>query len=144
MQGACGDAGGWWSLHDLAGRDGDKLEGDLGGGEHILLALLDVGEDERGAAGRDQAVRRGRGVGAGHHRAAPTARVRALLVLVCLDVLGQVVAAHEALGTFGTDKLLLSCRQSGGRIIRQIRGLFCINVLQTEGGGGVGNTPPGA
>ena len=102
-------------LHDLAGCYGDQLEGDLSAGQDVLGvvgALLDVGEDERGASRRDDAVGGARGLGRRHRRAAS---VHALLVLVSLNVLGQVVAPHEALGTFRTDELLLSCTGDGKR-----------------------------
>lgn len=37
------------------------------------------------------------------------------LVLVCLDVLGEVVAAHEALGALGTLEALFSWKSGSGR-----------------------------
>lgn len=110
----------WWrwqkfrkSLHDFTGcYRGDELQRDLSVGQDVLGvagALLDVGEDEGGPARRgDDTVWGPRGFHRGHHRAA---RVHAFFVLVSFNVLRQVVAPHEALGTFGADELLLSCQQ---------------------------------
>lgn len=101
------------SLHDLASRDRcDKLQRNLSVGQDVLGnagALLDVGEDERGAARRgDDAVWGARRLHRRHHG---TARVHAFFVLVSFNVLRQVVAPHEALGTFRADELLLPCRK---------------------------------
>jgi len=88
-----------------------NLERDLCVGQDVLGvvgALLDVGEDEGGPARRDDAVRGTRGFHRGHHGAA---RVHAFFILMSFNVLRQVVAPHEALGTFWADKLLLSCQR---------------------------------
>lgn len=103
----------WKSLHDFTGcYRGDELQRDLCVRQDVLGvagSLLDVGEDEGGPARRgDDAVRGPRGFHRGHHGAA---RVHAFFVLVSFNVLRQVVAPHETLGTFRADKLLLSCHR---------------------------------
>lgn len=84
--------GGWRSGVRLArqGCYGDNLRG---GGEIFGSVVLHVIRGDDG------------------HRGA------ALLVLMSLDVLREVVAAHEALGAFGTLKALFSC--TSGEKIKQ-------------------------
>lgn len=99
-------------LHDFTGcYCGYQLQRDLSVGQDVLGgagALLDVGEDEGGATRRrDDAVGGTRRLHRDHHRAA---RVHAFFILMSFDVLGQVVASHEALGAFRADELLLSCQ----------------------------------
>lgn len=101
------------SLHDFAGcHRGDELERDLSVGQDVLGvvgALLNVGEDEGSPACRgDDAVRGARRFHRGHHGAA---RVHGFFVLMSFNVFRQVVAPHEALGTFWAHELLLSCQR---------------------------------
>lgn len=124
------------SLHDFAGRYRcDELKRNLCVGQDVLGVagpLLDVGEDEGGPACRgDDTVWGPRRLHRGHHG---TARVHAFFVLMSFNVLCQVVAPHEALGTFRADKLLLSCRRQESRrlMLNTLKRVSGQNVLQVR------------